>query len=174
MIQTLLNANSFAEAFVQGVIKGIFMLIFFLAFSAIIKIVKRNNKANQPDLISSNTIVAGEDENKMTNKSSNQKAVEKNQLQSASKKAYDYFFANNLNKGYRRLLIVGSFILPFGLALILYYSSAVEGTNSYDEVYVYYDDSTLLTGFVLGYILYWTIFCVTIWVIKGFREEKRV
>ena len=92
---------------------------------------------------------------------------------SVMKKLYDYFFSNNLSKGYKRLIIVGSFVLPLILGTISYYSSGEERTHYYDgNTYTYYDDGAIIAGFIIGYIVYWMLYFVIVWVLKGFKEDK--
>ncbi|HSC53296.1 MAG TPA: hypothetical protein VLC98_06750 [Phnomibacter sp.] len=168
MFQILLRANNFAEALVQGAIIGLFLLLFFLAASAIVKwLSRKSNKETLPANAASFRDPIEKDISIQLSTSNTEKKV------SIFRKYYNYFFRNNWSKGYTRLIAVGSFFLPLLCAVILYIGSKTEWTNQYTgETMYYYDDAAMIIGFILSYICYWVIYCIIIWIMKGFQEGK--
>lgn len=86
---------------------------------------------------------------------------------------YNNFFPTTLNKGYRRLIIVGSVLLPIVFGLLVYYLTRMEITEDDGEVIetVYYESYFILWT-VIFCLLYWVFYLVVLWVINGFRENS--
>jgi uncharacterized RDD family membrane protein YckC len=84
----------------------------------------------------------------------------------------NYFFKDVLNKGYQRLLIAGSFILPLSIGYISYRQSG-RLIDGYEDLYGYYDENEFYSGLIFGMIGYWVIYLLVIWIYKGFKESKR-
>lgn len=90
---------------------------------------------------------------------------------STTEKIINYFFKNVLNKGYQRLLITGSFIIPLTVGYIWYKQGGYlfEGNQNSNDVY---DVNNFYAGLSVGFIGYWIIYFVSVWIYKGFKESK--
>jgi uncharacterized RDD family membrane protein YckC len=87
-------------------------------------------------------------------------------------KFVNYFFNDVLNKGFQRILIAGSFILPVLIGYVSYQESGqlIEG---YEDRYGYYDEGAFYAGLIVGIIGYWVIYLLVVWIYKGFKESKQ-
>ena len=66
-----------------------------------------------------------------------------------------------LPKGIYRLILVGSFLLPLILGIVL------ETNDSWSHGRVF------LETFILGFIIYWILARIGIWIYQGFKEDSR-
>lgn len=87
------------------------------------------------------------------------------------KRFLNYFFTGVFKKGYLRLILVGSFILPLIVGLVLYFESG-EKREYYGGEGIVYDDNQFFTGLFFGILCYWVIYFLSIWVYQGFKEDK--
>ncbi|MGN6542516.1 MAG: hypothetical protein ACTHKY_17040 [Ginsengibacter sp.] len=166
MLLFLLRAGrSISDAFIEGVFKALILGSFLLLCSTIYKsfskkrkVVNDNNNDSPPiDQETENAYNISNQKNPTSDINQNKEPLEI--------RFYNYFFLE-LNKGYRRLLFVGSILFPLLFGFYLH-SSAVQEGDDYPLIIA------IIIGLITGCLFYWILFCLIMWIIKGFKEDKR-
>jgi len=79
-----------------------------------------------------------------------------------------YFFQVVSNKGVRRLIILGSLLLPLLTSLGIWYDEKDSG-----ESFRYYHIVPFIVLFTILFVVYWVIYLIVIWIYKGFEESRK-